>query len=533
MSLRFVGGGNTFTTDNPGATIFNAFQQSRLAKLYGDYYKTGQADLGQLGRLDPEGAAKIKAEQEQSAIYKLLGDAYNAPDDQRQGYLSQVMAKDPNLGLQFAKALDPRMQQGAETPADVRSFDYFTNGLTDEQRQRAVMEKLGIGAPKPGNAQFVDVPDGLGGMVKMIFDPQTRQLSQPQYPGSQATAGLDQPNYGAAAFGSPDDFYAAVGGVIAPHNGRITSTNGGQHNVGSLHGSGGAVDVGMGRETPQQQAAIIAALQNDPRFTVRDERQRPAGQAVWSGPHLHVERAGNGGKGAQRFGYTPPKSEASGYRTMTAAEVAKMGLPVGTVAQMSPTGQVQIVNKPRDLPAGGQVIENDDGTTTFIPAGKVSEGERNAAGFFQRMVEANAEMKRLEDAGYDPSNRRDYYTAGGEFLNPLASNEGQQYRQAQNNWLRANLRKESGAAIGVEEMDQERKNYFPIPGDTADTVAQKARNRQTTERAMRQAAGGAMPPPSGQKAGNKSPRTITTQAEYDALPSGAVFIEDGKQYRKP
>lgn len=27
--------------------------------------------------------------------------------------------------------------------------------------------------------------------------------------------------------------------------------------------------------------------------------------------------------------------------------------------------------------------------------------------------------------------------------------------------------------------------------------------------------------------------TVTTQAEYDALPSGAIYIEDGKQYRKP
>lgn len=29
------------------------------------------------------------------------------------------------------------------------------------------------------------------------------------------------------------------------------------------------------------------------------------------------------------------------------------------------------------------------------------------------------------------------------------------------------------------------------------------------------------------------PETVTTKAEYDALPSGALFIEDGKQYRKP
>lgn len=31
----------------------------------------------------------------------------------------------------------------------------------------------------------------------------------------------------------------------------------------------------------------------------------------------------------------------------------------------------------------------------------------------------------------------------------------------------------------------------------------------------------------------EGPAEITTQADYDALPSGAVFIEDGVQYRKP
>lgn len=33
--------------------------------------------------------------------------------------------------------------------------------------------------------------------------------------------------------------------------------------------------------------------------------------------------------------------------------------------------------------------------------------------------------------------------------------------------------------------------------------------------------------------GNANQPTVTSQAEYDALPSGAIFIEDGKEYRKP
>lgn len=228
-----------------------------------------------------------------------------------------------------------------------------------------------------------------------------------------------------------------------------------------------------------------------------------------------------GGQGAQQIGWRPAKAdkERESYRTLKGDEIAALGLPPGTVAQMGPTGQLQIVNKPRDTPAGGagQVIDNGDGSTTYIPAGKTSEGERNASGFFSRMVESNKEMQRLEGAGYDPTNRRDYYTAGGEVLNPLATDEGQQYRQAQNNWVRANLRKESGAAIGKDEMEQERRTYFPIPGDSPGVIAQKARARQVTERGMRSAAGTALPVPPGPAAGAGQGRANVPPAAVEYL----------------
>lgn len=202
-----------------------------------------------------------------------------------------------------------------------------------------------------------------------------------------------------------------------------------------------------------------------------------------------------------RLGRRPAKGqqEEQRYRTMTAAEVKALGLPEGTVAQESPTGQVQIINKPRDLPTGGQVVDNGDGTTTFIPAGKLTEGERNAAGFYQRMVSANQEMERLSQAGYQP-NVRDMVSTGSTWTNFAATPEGQQYYQAAMNWVRANLRKESGAAIGVDEARQEIRNYFPMPGDSKEVIEQKKRNRQTTEKAMRAAAGGALPPPTRQAA---------------------------------
>lgn len=288
----------------------------------------------------------------------------------------------------------------------------------------------------PVDGKIVDIPDGMGGKVQMVYNPRTNALSPLPQPGASGQ--------GAAPGGS------------------YTTSDGQPYRLG-------------GDLSPEQIATAQADMQ--------------AG-ATLSNVQLPERNSG------PRLGYTPP-AQASTYSTLSPDEVAALGLPVGTIAQRSPTGQVQIINKPRDLPTGGQVIDNGDGTTTYIPAGKITEGERNASGFYQRMVSANEEMRRLEGGGFDPANRRDYYTAGGEFLNPLATTEGQQYRQAQDNWLRANLRKESGAAIGVAEMDQERKNYFPIPGDGPEVIAQKMRNRTVTERAMRSAAGGGLPPEEG------------------------------------
>ena len=65
----------------------------------------------------------------------------------------------------------------------------------------------------------------------------------------------------------------------------------------------------------------------------------------------------------------------------------------------------------------------------------------------------------------------------------------QQYRQAQENWVTANLRPESGAAIGVDEMEKEITKYFPQANDKPETIAQKARARRDTELAMTVRAG--------------------------------------------
>jgi hypothetical protein len=131
------------------------------------------------------------------------------------------------------------------------------------------------------------------------------------------------------------------------------------------------------------------------------------------------------------------------------------------------------------------------------PATKPTEGQGLASGFYDRMASSSETIDALEDSGYDPST-----LSHAAVPDMLAPPETQQYRQAQRDWVRAKLRKESGAAIGEKEMADEIKTYFPQPNDSPKTVEQKRRARAVAERAMYRQAG---PANAGSAAPSQSP----------------------------
>jgi hypothetical protein len=130
----------------------------------------------------------------------------------------------------------------------------------------------------------------------------------------------------------------------------------------------------------------------------------------------------------------------------------------------------------------------------------------------------------------------------------LNTSAGQQLDQAKRDFVNAVLRRESGAVIADSEFDNADKQYFPQVGDSKDVIEQKARNRAVAIEGMKadipkgfqpeferivklgsKPADGATPAaPSGQ------PARVTSDADYNALPSGAMFVgPDGKTRRKP
>lgn len=192
----------------------------------------------------------------------------------------------------------------------------------------------------------------------------------------------------------------------------------------------------------------------------------------------------------------------------------------------------------------GKVIETDAGVyriqgNNAVPIsgpggqplpGKVGAGtedERKAAGFFTRMQQAEKGMQApaldksgkpvigkdgkpltLEQVAGLPQVSSEMARTilpgflGSEAIgNFLDSAQRQKYKQYQENWVRANLRAESGAAIGVDEMEKEIRTYFPQINDTPEKIAQKAEARKVTADAMRKRAGRGLrdtaPPPPG------------------------------------
>jgi hypothetical protein len=98
--------------------------------------------------------------------------------------------------------------------------------------------------------------------------------------------------------------------------------------------------------------------------------------------------------------------------------------------------------------------------------------------------------------------------------NLMRSNDRQLYRQAQENWVRANLRKESGAVIGPEEMQKEIENYFPQIGDGPGVIEQKRRSREAATQGMITSAG-----PGAERAGIKfKPYEPPFEVKIKALP---------------
>jgi hypothetical protein len=122
---------------------------------------------------------------------------------------------------------------------------------------------------------------------------------------------------------------------------------------------------------------------------------------------------------------------------------------------------------------------------------KPTEAEQNAAGFVQRMERADSIANSLvgQQPGLGSSIAGSIPFVGGMVKRVVQPGDTQKFEQAANDWIRAKLRKESGAAIGKDEMESEFRTYFPMVGDTPAVISQKEEARRIATDAMRINAG--------------------------------------------
>jgi hypothetical protein len=197
-------------------------------------------------------------------------------------------------------------------------------------------------------------------------------------------------------------------------------------------------------------------------------------------------------------------------RTQGAPEVApgavSSGAPAG-IAAPPPGGAAPVIARP---------------PTEEKP---LTETQSKATGFAARMLAASKIIDPLDAT--DAARPGFIETVIGPKIGETATNlvrgaDRQRYRQAQENWVRANLRQESGAVIGGEEMQKEIENYFPRPGDAPEVVVQKRKAREEATKAMIVTAG-----PGAQRAGlSFKPYEMSRRDEIRSMPEGELLQLD-------
>jgi len=114
------------------------------------------------------------------------------------------------------------------------------------------------------------------------------------------------------------------------------------------------------------------------------------------------------------------------------------------------------------------------------------------------MSSANAVLDQLGQPGqpFVPG-QVDSTASGLPGSNYTTSAQWKSFDQARRNFINAQLRRESGAAISASEFDSANAQYFPVPNDPPEVLQQKAQNRAQAIANMKRAAGPQYKPDQG------------------------------------
>jgi hypothetical protein len=286
-----------------------------------------------------------------------------------------------------------------------------------------------------------------------------------------------------------------------------------------------------------QPSAPIAAVAGAPKPQSEDELKA----AILAGLPQDVQRA-------VAIGSTPVES----VQTPTGPKIAYRSDAVGQTPYEKAGNGLSVT-----LP-DGTVVQQGSGKAPTQAQGQLMNYTATARSMMPVLDELGAELTNPVEGASEASPSIGTLKPG----NYMQSPKYQQARVAGERFVQSILRNESGAATPDAEIAKYQETLLPRPGDGPDQVKFKSWLRNVAVNAMAAGLGvnerkaeidaaiAAGPPPaaanaaptgapaapapapSQQPAGPARPQS---DAEYNALPSGATFIDpaDGKTYRKP
>jgi len=168
------------------------------------------------------------------------------------------------------------------------------------------------------------------------------------------------------------------------------------------------------------------------------------------------------------------RSQISELEAKQQAELSKPEKRPETAQEMSQRRTETIRQVIADNPLAAETIYTALMGKTVEPP-KLDAESRKTIGFADRMNNAERGLASvLED--FNPAGT--FQGLAAAMPNFMKSEDRQQYEALALDWITANLRQESGAAIGKDEYENDFKKYFPQPGDSAETVKLKQSLRE-------------------------------------------------------
>lgn len=134
-------------------------------------------------------------------------------------------------------------------------------------------------------------------------------------------------------------------------------------------------------------------------------------------------------------------------------------------------------------PQGGRAGEQ-------VTTPKLSDTEAKAGEFLNRMLPAVSVMTELEQSGFRPTQLQwQAFKRAPDLAMSQFGPEAQRYFRAVDSFVRAKLRRESGAAISAQEYEDEGRGAIILPGMEGAVVGDVQRERIATLRGIRRGSG--------------------------------------------